>query len=175
MFQVQRDGKFVPRSVQPEGLVSLLDHRPVADGVGSVGRLDLDHLGAVVAEDRGRERGGDHRARVNDTNALERGIASRGFVSPCPDEFVEIVFVHGNSLTARVGTLSRHTRGRPREPARRYLRVGTEVKRKTDAEPRAVSREARKAAEARGRMEMGIPWLTPARPRIHFYRRYGSF
>src|SRR5690606_20772165 len=54
------------------GVVAGLGERAhAAHEVAAAGLLDLDHLGALLAEQRRAERGGDPRAEVEDAQALE--------------------------------------------------------------------------------------------------------
>ena len=50
---------------------------PLAQRVGLAGRLDLDHLGAHVAEQPAGERAGEQRPELDHPHARERAGASR--------------------------------------------------------------------------------------------------
>ena len=70
--EVERDEPLVPRErLEPEPDAVLA--RPVAARrVDPVRMLDLDHVGAVVAEEHRRERRGEERRRLDDLDPLER-------------------------------------------------------------------------------------------------------
>ena len=71
--QVQRHRLLVAGMHRPEDVVSVqLGLAPGAQRVGLPGRLDLDHLGAHVAEQPAGERPGDQRADLDHADAVER-------------------------------------------------------------------------------------------------------
>ena len=94
VFEIQRDRQFIPCGSQPEGLVPVFDHRPVADRVRDGGRLDLDHLGAVISQHGGGKRRGDDRAEVNNSDALEGGVRVRRLASLRSEEGCQVRTVH---------------------------------------------------------------------------------
>ena len=72
--EVERDQPLVPcKCLEPEPDPVLA--RPVpARRIDTVRVLDLDHVGAVVAEHHRRERGGEERRRLDDLDPLERHL-----------------------------------------------------------------------------------------------------
>src|SRR5881275_2051549 len=72
MLQIEADGALVAVVVEKRGGKAAA---PVAAGAGVVaalGRFDLDHVGALVAEDHRRQRPGDIRGQVYDPIAIQR-------------------------------------------------------------------------------------------------------
>ena len=73
LAQVERDALLVPRLYgPPEGAALVASVAPVAQRVGLAGRLDLDHLGAHVAEQPAGERACEQRAELDQAHARER-------------------------------------------------------------------------------------------------------
>src|SRR5262245_4579979 len=73
---VERDAELV--AVEDQGIDRLaVDGRALEPGVLTAGPLDLDDLGAEVAQDLGAQRAGDEPAEVEDADAGERQV--RGF------------------------------------------------------------------------------------------------
>ena len=74
--QVDRDRPLVARDRRPPEAAPVVEHAPPAHRVAGPGRLDLDHVGAEVAEQLARERAGDERAELEDAQAV-RGPVRR--------------------------------------------------------------------------------------------------
>ena len=78
LAQVQRDALLVPRlDGPPEGAAFVAGLAPVAERIRLAGRLDLDHLGAHVAEQPAGERPGEQRAELDQPQARKRPGAPR--------------------------------------------------------------------------------------------------
>ena len=77
LAQIDRDALLVARQRMPPARRVAVHHPPAADGVARVGRLDLDHLGAVVGEQRGGEGAGEDMPQLEDLEAVE-GARSGG-------------------------------------------------------------------------------------------------
>ena len=89
LAQIERDGFLVAGVHRPEEVMAVeFGLSPGAQRVGRSRRLDLDDLGAHVAEQPARERPGDQRADLDDADAVQRagGVIVRtraGAASPC--------------------------------------------------------------------------------------------
>jgi hypothetical protein len=72
LAQIERDRALVARLNLPPDGGAVLQQAPVAQRIAAAGRLDLDHVGAEVAECLGGERAGDQLAHFDDAQALQR-------------------------------------------------------------------------------------------------------
>ncbi len=73
LTQVERDGLLVAGVHRPEEVVPVeFGLPPGAQRIGRARRLDLDDLGAHVAEQPSRERSRDQRADLDDPDAVQR-------------------------------------------------------------------------------------------------------
>ena len=76
--QVQRDALLVPRLHRPPERATLVAGlAPLAEGVGLVGGLDLDHVGAHVSEQPAGKRAGEQRAQLDQPQARQGPRAAR--------------------------------------------------------------------------------------------------
>ena len=73
--QVDRDRSLVARDRRPPEAAAVDAHAVAPHDVADAGRLDLDHVGAEVAEQLARERARDERAELEDAQAGERCAA----------------------------------------------------------------------------------------------------
>ena len=76
MLEVEHDRPLVAVDHVPAEIDGMLRHRmglaQLALRVALARRLDLDHLGAIVAHHRGRHRAGDEARQIQHPQALER-------------------------------------------------------------------------------------------------------
>ena len=80
--EIERDAFLVPRLHRPPERPALVASvTPVAERIGLSGRLDLDHLGAHVAEQAPGERPREQRAELDHPHARERARPGRGRAS----------------------------------------------------------------------------------------------
>ena len=80
--KVERDELLVARLHGPPQAAALeVAAAPVAQRVAAIGRLDLDDLGAEVAEDPADERAGEEDAELDDAHAEQRSLLDRAAVS----------------------------------------------------------------------------------------------
>ena len=84
LAQVQGDGFLVAGVHRPEEVVAVeFGLPPGAQRVRRARRLDLDDLGAHVAEQPARERPGDQRADLDDADAVQRAGVVSAAENPC--------------------------------------------------------------------------------------------
>ncbi len=77
--QVDGDRLLVPRLAHPgEGVPATGGGAEVAEGVAPQRVLNLDHLGAKLAQDPGRVRPGDHGRNINHADAVQRQFVFGG-------------------------------------------------------------------------------------------------
>ena len=74
--QVERHGALVASDRRPPQAVAVEGDAPPAHRVALAGRLDLDDLGAVVAEELAGERPGDEAAELQHSHAMQRATGS---------------------------------------------------------------------------------------------------
>jgi len=77
--QIERQRALVARLDLPPDGGPLLHHAPVAQRIAAVGRLDLDHVGAEIAERLAGEGAGDELAHFDDAYACERSVGGVAF------------------------------------------------------------------------------------------------
>ena len=80
LAQVEHDRSLVAADARPPEAVAVAGHAPSPHRVAVAGRLDLDDVGAVVAEQLARERTGDEVAQLEDADAVERSATRRRHV-----------------------------------------------------------------------------------------------
>ena len=115
--QVEGDAALVARVHRPEELVAAAGLAPVAQGVVTVGRLDLDHVGAHVGEQPPGVRPGDESAELDDAEAVERTGGEAGRSNGHRQNIIWTVFssVYDSMPAARARDRGRCRRVRPRE------------------------------------------------------------
>jgi hypothetical protein len=72
LLEVERHRPLVAGDGRPPEAVAVAGDAPVAHRVADAGRLDLHHVGAVVAEQLPREGTGDEVAELQHPDAVER-------------------------------------------------------------------------------------------------------
>src|SRR5262249_10861093 len=109
LSQVERDRAFAPSLDRPEERVAVDERPDRAHEVALARQLDLDHVGAEIAEQRRRERRRDARAEVEDPQPHERPRAHRAVrLRPRPRSrsaimrFTEPVFLRARSASVAV-------------------------------------------------------------------------
>src|SRR5262249_50290842 len=72
LLHVEHDAALVAVDLQVDRAHAGMAHRTAGSHDVARGRLDLDHVGTVIAEDLGRERPHQYRRHVDDAHAVER-------------------------------------------------------------------------------------------------------
>jgi hypothetical protein len=81
--QVQCDRALVARLHLPPDRRAVLDQPPVAQRIARARRLDLDHVGAEVAERLAGKGAGDQLAHLDDPQALQGLLGSHALEGSC--------------------------------------------------------------------------------------------